>query len=85
MLAHHRQGQARAIREAEEVPRPVAEHSPEILQVVRHFPLAEVPQKLVDLANERGGDDNITVIAVQVQAESTAAARPAETGEHASV
>ncbi len=57
---------------------------PEILQVVRHFPLAEVPQKLIDLANERGGDDNITVIAVQVQAE-TIVPRPAETGEHASV
>ena len=57
---------------------------PEILQVVRHFTLAEVPQKLIDLANERGGDDNITVIAVQVQAEA-AAPRPAETGEHASV
>jgi protein phosphatase len=57
---------------------------PEILQVVRHFTLAEVPQKLIDLANERGGDDNITVIAVQVQAEA-AVPRPAETGEHASV
>jgi protein phosphatase len=57
---------------------------PEILQVVRHFPLSEVPQRLIDLANERGGDDNITVIAVQVQAEA-AAPRPAETGEHASV
>ena len=57
---------------------------PEILQVVRHFPLSEVPQKLIDLANERGGDDNITVIAVQVQAEA-AAPRQAETGEHASL
>ncbi|SEL67532.1 protein phosphatase [Stigmatella aurantiaca] len=28
----------------------------------------DVPQKLIDLANERGGDDNITVIVVQVQA-----------------
>ncbi len=46
--------------------------------------LAEVPQRLIDLANERGGDDNITVIAVQVQAEPTAP-KPAETGEHASV
>ena len=41
-------------------------------------------KKLIDLANERGGDDNITVIVVQVQAEA-AAPRPAETGEHASV
>ncbi len=30
--------------------------------------LAEVPKRLVDLANERGGDDNITVIVVQVSA-----------------
>jgi len=43
-----------------------------------------VPQKLIDLANERGGDDNITVIAVQVQAEA-AAPRQAEAGEHASL
>jgi len=57
---------------------------PEILQVVRHHPLAEVPQRLIDLANERGGDDNITVIAVQVQTEAPVP-RSAETGEHASV
>ncbi|HYO56525.1 Stp1/IreP family PP2C-type Ser/Thr phosphatase [Archangium sp.] len=30
--------------------------------------LADVPKRLVDLANERGGDDNITVIVVQVSA-----------------
>jgi protein phosphatase len=28
--------------------------------------LADVPKRLIDLANERGGDDNITVIVVQV-------------------
>jgi protein phosphatase len=30
--------------------------------------LADVPKRLIDLANERGGDDNITVIVVQVSA-----------------
>ncbi len=38
----------------------------EILQVVRAEPLDAVPKKLVDLANDRGGDDNITVIVLQV-------------------
>jgi protein phosphatase len=39
----------------------------EILEVVRGAQRFEdVPQRLVDLANERGGDDNITVIVVQV-------------------
>jgi serine/threonine protein phosphatase PrpC len=28
-------------------------------------PLAETPARLIALANERGGDDNITVIAVE--------------------
>jgi PPM family protein phosphatase len=27
----------------------------------------DVPQRLIDMANERGGDDNITVIVVQIQ------------------
>jgi PPM family protein phosphatase len=52
-------------------------------ELTRHF-YGEAGQALIDLANERGGDDNITVIAVQVQAE-TLVPRPAETGEHASV
>jgi protein phosphatase len=30
--------------------------------------LADIPKRLVDLANERGGDDNITVIVVQMSA-----------------
>jgi PPM family protein phosphatase len=30
--------------------------------------LADIPKRLIDLANERGGDDNITVIVVQVTA-----------------
>lgn len=58
---------------------------PEILHIVRHNPLSEVPRTLVDLANERGGDDNITVIAVQIQAESVPVVASATTGEHAAV
>ena len=37
----------------------------EIRQVVEATPLERAPQKLVDLANDRGGDDNITVIVVR--------------------
>ncbi len=37
----------------------------EILSVARGAELAEIPQLLVDLANERGGDDNITVVCVR--------------------
>jgi serine/threonine protein phosphatase PrpC len=58
---------------------------PEILHIVRHHPLSEVPRTLVDLANERGGDDNITVIAVQIQAESVPVVASATTGEHAAL
>jgi protein phosphatase len=32
--------------------------------VVSSVSLDESPKKLIDLANERGGDDNITVIVV---------------------
>jgi protein phosphatase len=39
----------------------------EILETIRDAPRFEdVPKRLVDFANERGGDDNITVIVVQV-------------------
>jgi protein phosphatase len=38
----------------------------EIRDAVGKNPLADVPKTLIALANERGGDDNITVIAVQV-------------------
>jgi protein phosphatase len=34
--------------------------------VVRTLPVDQVPARLVDMANDAGGDDNITVIAVQV-------------------
>jgi serine/threonine protein phosphatase PrpC len=39
---------------------------PEILEIAAGTPLAEAPERLVALANERGGDDNITVIVVKV-------------------
>jgi PPM family protein phosphatase len=39
----------------------------EILETVRSLPLAEIPGKLIEMANERGGDDNITVVAVRVE------------------
>jgi protein phosphatase len=38
----------------------------EILELVEGTPLDEAPGRLVALANERGGDDNITVIVVAV-------------------
>jgi protein phosphatase len=40
---------------------------PELRDAVKKFPLEELPQRLIDLANERGGDDNITVIVVRVE------------------
>ena len=40
----------------------------ELRQVVDRTPLESAPQKLVELANERGGDDNITVIVVRAEA-----------------
>jgi protein phosphatase len=38
----------------------------EILEVVDRNSLAEVPKRLISIANDRGGDDNITVIAVRL-------------------
>lgn len=38
----------------------------EMLAVIRGSSLEETPKKLIDLANERGGDDNITAIVIQV-------------------
>jgi protein phosphatase len=40
----------------------------EMLELVRGNAFEEVPKKLVELANDRGGDDNITVILVKVVA-----------------
>ena len=34
-------------------------------KVVHRYKLPDIPKKMIDLANERGGDDNITVIVVQ--------------------
>jgi protein phosphatase len=48
----------------------------EILHVVEEAKLEETPHRLIDLANERGGDDNITVVVVRVQ-EPTPPAPPA--------
>ena len=39
----------------------------EILKIVDETPLEETPGKLVELANARGGDDNITVIVVHTR------------------
>jgi protein phosphatase len=39
----------------------------EILHVVEETPLEETPNRLIELANERGGDDNITVVVIRVQ------------------
>lgn len=41
----------------------------EIQEVVSSNDLAEAPKKLIQLANERGGDDNITVIIVKTVVE----------------
>lgn len=41
----------------------------EIREVVHSVALAEAPKKLIELANERGGDDNITVIVVKTVTE----------------
>jgi len=38
----------------------------EILEIATSYRLAQAPERLVALANERGGDDNITVIVVKV-------------------
>ncbi len=38
----------------------------EILSIATSCALDEAPRRLIDLANERGGDDNITVIVVHV-------------------
>ena len=39
----------------------------EILDVVSASPLEDAPDRLIALANERGGDDNITVIVVHAR------------------
>jgi PPM family protein phosphatase len=39
----------------------------ELRDLVLKYPLKELPQRFIDLANERGGDDNITAIVVRVE------------------
>jgi serine/threonine protein phosphatase PrpC len=39
----------------------------EMLDIVRRTKLEELPKTLVEMANDRGGDDNITVICVQTR------------------
>lgn len=41
----------------------------EILNVCQQYPLSDVPRALIDLANARGGHDNITVIILQMNAD----------------
>jgi PPM family protein phosphatase len=47
----------------------------EILETVRVQPLEKVPATLIALANERGGDDNITVVAVRADLDESPEAR----------
>jgi serine/threonine protein phosphatase PrpC len=49
----------------------------EILETVRSQSLAEIPGKLIEMANERGGDDNITVVAVRVELDDSPESRSA--------
>jgi len=39
---------------------------PEILEIVGALPVKKIPERLIQLANERGGDDNITVVVVRL-------------------
>jgi protein phosphatase len=39
----------------------------EIREVAHALPFDEIPAALIELANDRGGDDNITVIAVTLE------------------
>jgi protein phosphatase len=38
----------------------------ELEQILRETWYSDVPTRLVELANERGGDDNITVVVIYV-------------------
>ncbi len=48
----------------------------EILGVVEGSTFEEIPARLIELANERGGDDNITVVVVRVQEPTPPAPTP---------
>ncbi len=56
----------------------------EILQAFQQNPLEEAGHRLVDLANERGGHDNITLVAMQMPEpnQPVSAAAPAKTAVH---
>lgn len=41
--------------------------APEVGGALQAFPLEEVPEKLIGLANARGGDDNITVVCLAME------------------
>ena len=53
----------------------------ELARVLQARFYRDIPRLLVDLANDRGGDDNVTVVVVHV---ANDAARTGTTGEHAS-
>lgn len=58
---------------------------PEILQVLHTRPLDQVPHQLIELANQRGGHDNITVVMLQVPRSAPLTLpirRPAAPGNH---
>lgn len=50
----------------------------ELAPLVAAVPPRDLPQRLVDLANERGGKDNITAVVVTVQGDGTVAQEVAE-------
>ena len=46
----------------------------EMLHVAEEAPLEEAPSRLIELANDRGGDDNITVVVIRVHEPTSTAA-----------
>jgi serine/threonine protein phosphatase PrpC len=50
----------------------------ETLAVLSQEPVAELPKKLIDLANNRGGKDNITAICLKIPGQATASAAATE-------
>ena len=56
-----------AAREAPNVRLARAGALEEMLGIVEESSLEEAPERLIALANDRGGDDNITVVVIRVQ------------------
>lgn len=54
---------------------------PEIFSVITHNSLRGACQQLIDLANERGGDDNVTVLTLAAEKMRSNASRPKEAVE----